>query len=99
MREGSSVVTHDAARMARMKHPSKGLGEIIRWIDYTRDVLQNYFANVFPILNGKRVNINVTGTLSRNLSVDHLDNRHVVFQDGSRATRICLQEKRERDAL
>ena len=36
-----------------------------------------------PILNGEMLDINVTGALGRNVSVDHVDGRHIVFVEWS----------------
>jgi len=77
------VVTHDASRMVSMENPKQGLREVIRRIDDSWDVAHDNVASLLPILNGKVLDINVTGTLSKNTSINHLDSRHVVFVDRS----------------
>jgi len=77
-------VTHDATRMASMENPAKGLGEVIRRIDDAWDVAHDNVASLLPVLNSKVLDINVTRTLGRNTSIDHLGSRHVVFVDRSR---------------
>ena len=67
-----------------MEDPTEGLGEIIGRVDDARDVFQDDVLGILPILDGKVLNINVAGALSRNTSVDHLDSRLVVFVDRSR---------------
>ena len=67
--------------MAGVKDPAKGLGQVIQGIDDARDVLRDNVASILPILNGKMLDINVTGALGRDASVDHVDSRHVVFVD------------------
>ncbi len=41
---------------------------------------------VLPILDGKVLDINVARALGRDLRVDHVDSRHIVFVDRSRTS-------------
>ena len=81
------VMAHDAACMAFMEDPSQRLSQIVRAIDGARDEIQNNVTSIFPVLDGKVLDVNVTGTLSGNLSVDHIDSGLVVQVQASGARR------------
>lgn len=69
--------------MAVMKDPAQWFGEGVSWVDDTTDVGKENKALVFPALNSKLLNVNVTAAFSRDAVVDHVDSRHVVLVDGS----------------
>ena len=50
-----------------MEYPSKGLRQIVRWIDNTRDIFDGDSLSILPILYRKVLNVNMTGTFSRDL--------------------------------
>ena len=79
-------MAHDPAGMAFMEDPTKGFGEIIGWVEYSRDKTHDNVASFFPILDGKVLDINVTGALSGDTGVDHIDGRLIVLIDGSGAS-------------
>jgi hypothetical protein len=65
-------MSHDAACMAFMKHPSQGLGEeIIGWIEDPRYELHDYATSIFPVLDSKVLDVNVTRALRRHSGIDH----------------------------
>lgn len=67
-----------------MENPAERLGMVIRGIDDTiRDVDHDDAAGIFPILNGKVLDVNVKRAFSRNFGVDHFDGRHVVIVERS----------------
>ena len=76
-------MTHETTTMSRMHHPSKRLCEIIGRIDDTRDVVEQDVAIVLPLLNGKRLDIDVAGTIGRSFGIHNLDSRDVIHIDGS----------------
>jgi hypothetical protein len=71
----SRKVTHEATTMTRMKDPSCGLRQRIRRINHTRYVMHKYAAIILPILNRKRLNVNVARASSRAACIDNLDGR------------------------
>ena len=54
------VVTHEVARMTMVKDPTEGLGECVSQIDNTRNVVEDDITRVFPVLNGKMLDSNMT---------------------------------------
>ena len=53
-------MAHDPTGMAGMEDPAKGLDEIISWVDDPGDVAKDDVAGIFPILNGKVLNVNMS---------------------------------------
>ena len=76
------VMAHDAACMAFMEDPSQRLSQIVRAIDGARDEVQNNVTSIFPVLDGKVLDVNVAGVLGGDLRVNHVDGRFVVHPDG-----------------
>ena len=64
-----------------MQNPTKGLGEVVRGVDYPWDVLHDDVAGILPILDGKVLDVNMTGAFRWDAGVDHIDGRFVVFVD------------------
>ena len=79
------VVAHDAACMAAVEHPAKRLGEIISWVDDSRNKPHDNVASILPVLKSKELDVNVTRAFSRLPSVHNVDSRLVVFVDRSGA--------------
>ena len=77
------MMTHHAAHVSGMENPTEWLGKGIRRVDDSRDVAHNDIARCFPVLDGKVLNVNVSGAIRRNVVVDHEDSRHIVFVDWS----------------
>ena len=71
-------MSHQSTSLAGVEDPAETFGEIVRRIDYTRDVAKGDVAIGFPILDGEVLDSNVSGTFCWNTSVDHLDGRFVV---------------------
>ena len=59
--------------MACMEDPAKRLGEVIGRVDLPWDVFHDDMALMFPVLNGKPLDVDVTRSLGGDISVDHLD--------------------------
>ena len=85
---GKLVVAHGAASVTLMKDPAEGLGEVIWWVEDTRDEVHDNISSIFPVLNGKMLDVNVAGTLGGHLGVDHVDGGFVVHPDGGSLT-LC----------
>lgn len=81
------VVSHDTASMTLMKDPSQRLGEVVRGIEDPWNVTHHNVPSIFPILDGKELDVNVARSLSGDLRIDHPDGRHVVIVDGGRTGR------------
>jgi len=79
------IVTHDATGVAFVQHPAKRLGEVVRGIDDPGDVAHDEIAGVFPVLDGEVLDVDMTGTLGRNLGIDHLECGDVVDVERGRA--------------
>jgi hypothetical protein len=84
-RERSSVMTHDAANMAMMEDPTKGFGEGIGGVDYTRDVDHDDVTVAFPLLQGEVLNINMVRALGRLAGIGHQNSGLIVFVELSGA--------------
>ena len=64
--------------MTRMEDPSERLGKIVGWVEYAGDVAQDNVASIFPVLNGKELDQDVTRAVGRDAGIDHFDGRLVV---------------------
>ncbi len=79
-------MTHQTSAMTSMEDPAEGLGKVVRWVENSSDVVHDNVLRVLPVLDGKVLDINVTRTFRRDLGVDHIDSRHIVFVDRSRTS-------------
>ena len=79
------VMSHDAASVTLMEDPSKRLGEVVAAEDGARTKTHDDVTSFLPILEGKPLDVNVSGALSRNPSIDNLDGGFVVPVKGSGA--------------
>ena len=61
-----------------MQYPAEGLGEIVRWANDSRNMMHSKILLRFPFLNGKMLDINVTGSFSRDTIINHDDSRNIV---------------------
>ena len=77
-------MSHDAARVAIVQDPAQGFGQIVSGVDNARHVVHDDIAGILPILDGKVLDIDMTGTLGGDLGVDHIDRRHIVLIDWGR---------------
>ena len=64
---------HDAVDMVLMENLSQGLGQVSQWVDDARDELHEDVASIFPVLNGKVLDVDVARALGRHASIDHVD--------------------------
>ena len=78
-------MTHNATCMTLMEDPAKRFGEVITRIENARAESHKDMAGIFPILDGKVLNINVPGAFRGYLGIDHIDSGLVVFINGSRS--------------
>jgi len=74
---------HDVAGMVVVQDTSKGFCQVIGGVDHIRDELHNNGPGFFPVLDGKVLDVNVMGALSRDASVDHIDGQLVVAEQDS----------------
>jgi len=65
--------------VARVQNPSKGFCEVVSRIEDARNVFQDDFASLFPVLDGKELDVNVAGTFSGVSGIDKLDCGGIVF--------------------
>jgi hypothetical protein len=63
-----------------VKRRTKGLCQGVGGIEDTRDVGKNNLPGSFPLLKGKMLNVNVTGTWCGTIRIDHQDRRGVIFE-------------------
>ena len=77
-------MSHEAAGMARVQDPAKGLGEVVGRIGDAGNVAHFNLALFAPVLDRKKLNINVSGAFGGALGIDHANGRGVVFIDDSR---------------
>ena len=59
--------------MSGMQNPTQGFCQVIRWVDDTRDVLENDVSSILPVLDSKELDVNVPGSLSWLSGIDNLD--------------------------
>ena len=78
------MMSHHAADMPGVENPAKRLGESVGRVDDSRDVAHFNVSSSFPVLDGKVLDVNVTGAISGNLVVDHKNSRHVILVDRRR---------------
>ena len=71
IREGSQIVSDESASMSRVEYPTKGFSHVVSGVDNSRNKSHLNRACLLPILNSKVLDINMTGALSRNTSIDH----------------------------
>ena len=80
-------VTHSTTGVSRVKNPAKELSEVVRIIDYPRDMnqLDNFLLS--QVLDLEIRSFNMPGTISRTMGIDKIDADFVVFVDQSKTTR------------
>jgi len=78
---------HDVVGVAVVQDTSKGFCQVIGGVDHIRDELHNNGPGFFPVLDGKVLDVNVTGALRGHTSVDHIDGRLVIAVHDCRAFR------------
>ena len=71
--------------MSVMQDPPKGFRHVIRWVDDSRDVDHDNVAILFPVLDGKVLDINVPRAIGGVTGIDELNGGLVVLVDWSRA--------------
>ena len=76
-------MAHGAAGMALVENPSEGLSEVIWGVDDAWDEVHDDIASIFPVLDGKVLDVDVAGALGGHLGVNHVDGGFVVHPDGS----------------
>ena len=64
-------MAHEAGCMTIMEGIAKGLGALIRWVKNTGDMLDKEITVSTPFLNGKVLDVDVTGPSSRFVLIDH----------------------------
>ena len=72
-------MTHGTTGMASEKGPAKCFGSMVSDIDDARDVTHNDEATTLPLLNGKMLNVDVSGIRSGLAFIDHGNGRDIVF--------------------
>jgi len=77
-------VPHKPTGMARVEKPAQGLGEIIGRVIDTRNMEKHDIASFFPILNGKMLDVNMSGARGRATRINHLDGGNVIFVERRR---------------
>ena len=82
---------HDAAGMAGMEHPTKGLGQVVTRVEDTRNEFHDEGASVFPVLDGEVLDVDVAGALSGDTRVDHVDGRLVGCFGGNPSSVMIAQ--------
>ena len=70
---------HESQSVTRVQNPSKGFREVVTGVKDSWNVFENNFASLFPILNGKMLNVDVTGSVSGMTCIDQFDGGCIVF--------------------
>jgi hypothetical protein len=68
-------VAHHATDVAGVKYPANAICESITWIDDAGDLFKNEMAGFLPILDSKVLYVDMAGTLSGTIGVDHFNCR------------------------
>ena len=66
-----SKVSHEASSMLGVENPANTFGKGIAGVDGAFDVLEEDMASTFPILDGKILDVDVSGAFGRASSIDH----------------------------
>lgn len=77
-REVGGVMAHDTAGVTSMQDPTKRFGQIVGWIDHTRDVTHHNIARVLPILDRKMLDHDMPGTFGGYAGIHHINGRFVI---------------------
>ena len=72
-------MAHGMASMANKKSPTKCLGSVVGNVDDAGDVMHDNDAMMLPLLDGKMLNVDVSGIRSGFAFVDHGNCRDVVL--------------------
>jgi len=78
----STVVAHESAAVSVVESPAKGFCKGVGAVDATGDVGEDALAVGFPFLDGKMLDVDMTGAVGGFARIDHLDRCFVV--DGRR---------------
>jgi hypothetical protein len=70
--------------MAMMERGAQGLCQRIGGVDNARDVREDDLLGSFPFLEGKMLDVDMTGTWCGAICIDHQDCRGVIFEQGGR---------------
>ena len=81
---GGAVVAHQTANMAMMERGAQRLCQRIGGVDNARDVREDDLLGSFPLLEGKMLDVDMTGTWCGAICIDHQDCRGVIFEQGGR---------------
>jgi hypothetical protein len=89
-------MSHGTAIVMNVEDPTEGLSEGVGNIDDARNMSENNVATLFPFLNSKKLDINVSGAISWFARIDHFDCRRVVFvQNGVRVIFVLVAQFRK----
>lgn len=80
-------MTHEPTGVARVKDPTEWFGEIVGRVEDAGDEAHEDITVFLPILDGKMLNQNVTGTIGGDASVNHFDRGLVVAVERGRSRR------------
>ena len=72
-------MAHGMTSMASKKSPAKCFGSVVSNIDDARDATDDDDDTTLPLLNGKMLNVDVSGVRSGFVLIDHGNGRDVVF--------------------
>ena len=72
-------MAHSTTSMASKKGPAKGFGSMVSDIDDARDMMHNDETATLPLLNGKMLNVDVSGVRSGFAFIDHGNGGDIVF--------------------
>ena len=78
-------MTHRTASVASMKDRAKRFSKIVRRVENATNEMHDNITMFFPILNGKVLDMDMAGAISRNARIDHVDGRLVVAKQNGRA--------------
>ena len=72
-------MAHGMMSMASKKSPAKCFGSVVGNVDDAGDVMHDDDATMLPLLNGKMLNVDVSGIRSGLALIDHGNGRDVIF--------------------
>ena len=74
---------HAVVGMVRVKHPSKGLGEVITGVENAQEMLHDQVTLFVPFLNGEVLDLSAPSTWHGPVFVDHVQCSNIVNQQAS----------------
>ena len=88
-----TIISHEEVTVTIVEHPTHGLGESVRRVDFAAYVNEDKFSQFTPLLKAKIANGDMARSCCRPIMVDDLEDGFVIFPDRGWSsgwkTKIC----------